>query len=207
MARSSGAASGGGTTVGDGSTSPSSISKSYRYWRSRNVVVGRMFRFALPKNTVKQNLAGRITSGALTLDPALASREQWRGADFRSGAGMKRFDMIVMFASLWLLASMVIDVLTPNELTVYAIGAAIAPATAISALLYWLEVPRIDFAVCFSVLWMVSGMVLELISPVPLSPLTIVVTLVPMLVVGAVINYQCWRRSLAPTAPDVEQTN
>lgn len=167
----------------------------------------RMFRFALPKNTVKQTLAGRITSGALSLDPALASREQWRGADCRSGAGMKRFDMIVMFVSLWLLASMVIDVLTPNELTVYAIGAAIAPATAISALLYWLEVPRIDFAVCFSVLWMVSGMVLELISPVPLSPLTIVVTLVPMLVVGAVINYQCWRRSPAPTAPDAEQAN
>ena len=47
---------------------------------------------------------------------------------------MKRFDAIVMFVSLWLLASMVIDVLTPNELTVYAIGAAIAPATAIAAL-------------------------------------------------------------------------
>jgi hypothetical protein len=120
---------------------------------------------------------------------------------------MKRFDMIVMFASLWLLASMVLDVLTPQELTVYAIGAALAPATATSALLYWLEVPRIDFAVCFSVLWMVSGMVLELISPVPLSPLMIVVTIVPMVVVGAVINYQCWRRSFAPTAPDVEQAN
>jgi hypothetical protein len=128
-------------------------------------------------------------------------------ADCRSGAGMKRFDMIVMFASLWLLASMVIDVLTPNELTVYAIGAAIAPATAVSALLYWLEVPRIDFAVCFSVLWMVSGMVLEMISPVPLSPFVIVVTIVPMVVVGAVINYQCWRRSFAPAAPGAKQTN
>jgi len=120
---------------------------------------------------------------------------------------MKRFDMIVMFASLWLLASMVLDVLTPQELTVCAIGAALAPATAISALLYWLEVPRIDFAVCFSVLWMVSGMVLELISPVPLPPLMIVVTIVPMVVVGAVINYQCWRRSFAATAPDAKQTN
>jgi hypothetical protein len=143
----------------------------------------------------------------LTLDPALASREQWRSADCRSGAGMKRFDMIVMFASLWLLASMVLDVVTPQELTVYAIGAALAPATAISALLYWLEVPRIDFAVCFSVLWMVSGMVLELISPVPLSPLMIVVTIVPMVVVGTVINVQCWRRSFAATAPDAKQVN
>jgi hypothetical protein len=128
-------------------------------------------------------------------------------ADCRSGAGMKRFDAIVMFGSLWLFASMVIDVLTPNELTVYAIGAAIAPAMAVSALLYWLEVPRIDFAVCFSVLWMVSGMVLELISPVPLSPLTIVVTIVPVLVVGIVINVQCWRRSFAATVPGAEKAS
>ena len=118
---------------------------------------------------------------------------------------MKRFDAMVMFASLWLLASMVLDVLTPNELTVYAIGAALAPVTAVSALLYWLGVPRIDFAVCFSVLWMISGMVLELISPVPLSPWMIVVTLLPILVVGAVINFQYWRRSPAAKAPDVEQ--
>ena len=120
---------------------------------------------------------------------------------------MKRFDAIIMFASLWLFASMVIDILTPKELTVYAIGAAIAPATAISALLYWFAVPRIDFAVCFSVLWMISGMVLELISPVPLSPLMIVVTIVPMVVVGTVINVQCWRRSFAATAPDAKQAN
>jgi hypothetical protein len=120
---------------------------------------------------------------------------------------MKRFDAIVMFASLWLLASMVLDVLTPQELTVYAIGGALAPATAISALLYWLEVPRIDFAVCFSVLWMVSWMALELISPVPLSPLMIVVTLVPIVVVGIVINVQCWRRSFAATTPDAKQAN
>jgi hypothetical protein len=128
-------------------------------------------------------------------------------ADCRSGTGMKRFDAIVMFASLWLLAAMVIDVLTPKELTVYVIGAAIAPATAVSALLYWLGVPRIDFAVCFSVLWMVSGMVLELISPVPLPPLMIVAAFLPMLVVGTVINFQCWRRSFTAKVPDVEQAN
>lgn len=120
---------------------------------------------------------------------------------------MKRFDAIVMFVSLWLLASMVIDVLTPKELTVYAIGVAIAPATAVSALFYWLGVPRIDFAVCFSALWMVTGMVLELISPVPLSPFAIVVTLLPILVVGTVINFQCWRRSFAPRMPGAEQAN
>ncbi len=120
---------------------------------------------------------------------------------------MKRFDAIVMFASLWLLASMVIDVLTPKELNVYAIGAAIAPATALSALFYWLGVPRIDFAVCFSVLWMISGMAIEFISPVPLSPFVIIAAFLPMVIVGAVINFQCWRRSSAATAPDVKQAN
>ena len=60
---------------------------------------------------------------------------------------------------------------------------------------------------CFSVLWMVSGMVLELISPVPLSPFVIVVTILPVLVVGIVINVQCWRRSFAAPAPNAEKAN
>jgi hypothetical protein len=120
---------------------------------------------------------------------------------------MKRFDAIVMFVSLWLLASMVLDVLTPPELTVYAIGAALAPATAISALLYWLGVPRIDFAVCFSVLWMVSGMVLELISPQPLSPYMIIVVVLPTVVVGIVINFQRWRSIFAAAVPETRPTD
>jgi hypothetical protein len=147
----------------------------------------------------------RSVSGAIVLDLSLASREDWRSADCHSGAGMKRFDVIVMFVSLWLLASMVTDVLTPIELSVYAIGAALAPAAAISALLYWLGVPRIDFAVCFSVLWMVSGMALELISPVPLSPFMIAVALLPIVAVGIVINFRHWRRSSKATVPDADQ--
>src|ERR1700755_3063997 len=103
---------------------------------------------------------------------------------------MKRFDAIVMSVSLWLLASMVLDIVTPPALTIYAIGAALAPATAISLLLYWLGVPRIDFAVCFSVLWMVSGMVLELITPQPLSPYMIIVVVLPAVIVGIVINFR-----------------
>src|ERR1700761_4634113 len=118
---------------------------------------------------------------------------------------MKRFDAIVMFVSLWLLASMVLDVLTPNELTVYAIGAALAPATLVSALLYWLGVPRIDFAVCFSVLWMVSGMVLDMISPKPLPPYMIAVELAPALIVGIVINCQRWRRVSEKLLPETER--
>lgn len=109
---------------------------------------------------------------------------------------MKLIDITAMFVGLWLLTSMVIDVLTPKELTVYMIGAAIAPATAVSAILYWLRVPTIDFAAVFATLWMVSVMVLELITPKPLSPLMAVVAVAPMLVVGAVINFQCWRRRI-----------
>jgi hypothetical protein len=102
---------------------------------------------------------------------------------------------------------MVLDVLTPPELTVYAIGAALAPATAISALLYWLGVPRIDFAVCFAVLWMVSGMVLELISPQPLSPYMIIVVVLPTVVVGIVINFQRWRGIFAAAVPETRPTD
>ena len=107
---------------------------------------------------------------------------------------MRHLDVIAMFGSLWLLASMVIDVATPNELTVYMIAAAIAPATAISALMYWLRVPRIDFAVSFATLWMVSVMLLELITPKPLSPMMPWIAFLPMAIVGIVINIQGWRR-------------
>jgi hypothetical protein len=120
---------------------------------------------------------------------------------------MKRFDAIVMFVSLWLLASMVIDVVTPKELTVYAIGAALAPATLVSALLYWLGVPRIDFAVCFSVLWMVSAMVLEVISPMPLSHYVIVIAILPALLVGIMINFKRWRRFFVSVVADTKQAN
>jgi hypothetical protein len=100
-----------------------------------------------------------------------------------------------MFLSLWLLASMVIDMATPKELTVYMIAPAIAPATMVTALLYWLQVPKIDFAVTFATVWMVTAMALELITPKPLSPLMEVVAVTPSLIVGTVINFQGWRRS------------
>ena len=114
---------------------------------------------------------------------------------------MRHLDVAAMFGSLWLLASMVIDVATPKELTVYMIGAAIAPATAISALLYWLRVPRIDFAVSFATLWMVSVMLLEVITPKPLSPLMPLIAFLPMALVGIVINVVGWRRSKLRPSP------
>jgi hypothetical protein len=108
---------------------------------------------------------------------------------------VRRLDVFAVFGSLWLLASMVIDVVTPKELTVYMIGAAIAPATAFTAILYWLKIPRLDFAVIFATLWMVSGMLLEIIAPKPLSSLVAGVAIAPLLIVGIVINLQYWHRS------------
>ena len=112
---------------------------------------------------------------------------------------MRRFDVVAMFVSLWLLASMVIDVATPKELTVFMIGAAIAPATGITALLYWARVPTLDFAVSFATLWLISGMLIELITPKPLSPLLALASIGPMAIVGTVINFQCWRRARRKT--------
>jgi hypothetical protein len=110
-------------------------------------------------------------------------------------SGVRHVDAAIMFVSLWLLASMLLDALTPKELNVYLIGAAIAPATAISAALYWLRVPTLDFAVVFATAWMVSAMVLEVITPARLSPLMALVAVVPLLIVGIVINVQGRRRS------------
>jgi hypothetical protein len=106
---------------------------------------------------------------------------------------VRQVDAAIMFVSLWLLASMVIDAVTPTELSVYLIGAAIAPATVISGVLYWLRVPTLDFAAVFATAWMATEMVLEMLTPAPLSPLMALVAVAPMLIVGAVINVQYWR--------------
>jgi hypothetical protein len=115
---------------------------------------------------------------------------------------VKHVDAAIMFVSLWLLASMVLDAVTPKELSVYVIGAAIAPATAVSAVLYWLRVPKLDFAVAFATVWMVSGMVLEMVTPSPLSPLALILTVAPLLIVGIVINILGRRRSKPLPMPD-----
>jgi hypothetical protein len=114
---------------------------------------------------------------------------------------VRHVDAAIMFVSLWLLASMVIDAVTPDALSVYTIGAAIAPATVVSGVLYWLRVPTLDFAVVFATVWMTSEMALEMLTPAPLSPLMAVVAVAPMLIVGAVVNVQCWRRSKPKPLP------
>jgi hypothetical protein len=110
---------------------------------------------------------------------------------------VRQLDVAVMFACLWLLASMVIDAVTPPELTVYMIGPTIAPAIVIMAVMYWKRVSRFEFAVALATLWTATWIVLELISPKPLSLLLAAVAAVPLLAVGAVIHFRRWRESRA----------
>jgi hypothetical protein len=110
-----------------------------------------------------------------------------------------------MFVCLWLLASMVLDAVTPDEFSVYVIGAAIAPAMSISGILYWLRVPAIDFALVFAVLWMISEMALEMVAPKPLSQVMALVAIAPMLVVGTVLYIQRGRKP-KPRRRDVPPT-
>jgi hypothetical protein len=112
---------------------------------------------------------------------------------------MRYVDGAVMFFSLWLLASMLLDALTPPELTFYMIGPAIAPAVMIAGFLYWLRIPPLDFALVFGTLWMISEMALEMITPKPLSPLMAVAAVTPLLVAGLLRNVQHWRQSCPST--------
>ena len=108
---------------------------------------------------------------------------------------VRQLDVSVMFASLWLLASMVIDAITPPELSVYQIGATTAPAAVIMAVLYLKRISRFDFAVALATLWMVTWIVLELVSPKPLSLLLALAAVAPLLAIGAVVNFRRWRES------------
>jgi hypothetical protein len=108
---------------------------------------------------------------------------------------VRRFDVAAMFVSLWLLASMIIDALTPKELTVYMIGAVTAPAFLILAIVYWRRLPKLDFAIILATLWMITVMVLEFITPRPLSLIMTLVASAPLVMVGCVVNYRRWRHS------------
>jgi hypothetical protein len=102
-------------------------------------------------------------------------------------------DTAVMFAALWLLGSMVLDYLTPEELTVYMIAAATAPAVIGTGLAYYLRFPKIDFVMILATLWLVSALTIELISPVPLPGFMIGAALAPALIVGAILHWHRYR--------------
>jgi len=98
-----------------------------------------------------------------------------------------------MFAALWLLGSMVLDHLTPKELTVYMIAAATAPAVIGTGLSYYLRFPKIDFALISATLWLVAALTIEWISPVPLPSFLIGAALAPALIVGAILHWYRYR--------------
>jgi hypothetical protein len=100
-------------------------------------------------------------------------------------------DVATMFGVLWLLGSMVVDVLTPKELTVYMIAAATAPGVIVVGLCYYLQFPTIDFAMISAKLWLAVTVAIGWLSPKPLPPFVIAGALAPVLIAGAVLH---WRR-------------
>lgn len=99
-------------------------------------------------------------------------------------------DIVAMFAALWLLASMVLDALTPKELTAVMIAIAIGPAIVVTAVFYYLRCPRTDFAVMFAALWLISDVAIAFISPKALPHFLIVLGFVPALLIGTVLHWQ-----------------
>jgi hypothetical protein len=102
-------------------------------------------------------------------------------------------DVAIMFAALWLLGSMVLDHLTPKELTVYMIAAATAPAVIGTALAYYLRFPTIDFVLILATLWLIAALTIEWISPVPLPGFMIGAAVAPALIVGAILHWHRYR--------------
>jgi hypothetical protein len=109
------------------------------------------------------------------------------------GDAVRRLDVAAMFMSLWLLATMAIDVFTPKELTAYVIGTALAPAVIALAILYYKRVPVFDFAATFAMLWMGSWIVLEIITPAPLPLFVAAMAAAPVIVMGVIVNVRYWR--------------
>ena len=94
-------------------------------------------------------------------------------------------DTAVMAGALWLLAAMLIDALTPKELTAIMVGAALAPAMILGAVFYHLKVPGPDLAISLATLWLVSVIAIEWITPKPISPYFMIAAVVPSVLVGA----------------------
>mgnify|MGYP000255802424 CR=1 FL=1 len=120
---------------------------------------------------------------------------------------MRYVDGAVMFLSLWLLASMVLDALTPPELNFYMIGPIIAPAAIITGLLYWLRIPSRDFVLSSAAIWMVCEMTMEMITPKPLSPLLAIAAVAPLLVAGILLHVRYWRQPGGRSRPTAEMTD
>lgn len=112
----------------------------------------------------------------------------------------KPFDVAVMFLALWLWSTKIIDVLTPKELDVYIIGPAIAPATILTAVLYYRRTAILDFAIIFSAVWLSTTVVLHIITPKPLADVAAWIGLALPVIVGVTIRAASWglTRKLMP---------
>nr|WP_244607872.1 hypothetical protein [Bradyrhizobium vignae] len=129
----------------------------------------------------------------LGLDGRRARLQRYRGST-RGTVVRHPIDIVAMFAALWLLASMVLDALTPKELTAIMIAIAIGPAIVITAVFYYLRCPRTDFAVMFAALWLISDIAIAFISPKELPHFLIMLGFVPALLIGIVLHWQRFQR-------------
>ena len=115
-------------------------------------------------------------------------------------------DIVAMFAALWLLAAMMLDALTPKELTAVMIGVAIGPAIVITAVFYYLRCARTDFAVMFAALWLISDIAIAFVSPTQLPHFLIALGFLPALLIGSVLHWQRFqRRQEQLLAPSVKR--
>ena len=103
-------------------------------------------------------------------------------------------DTAVMSVAIGLMAAMLIDALTPKEMTVYMVGAVLAPAILIWTVLYHLRLPLVDLMVTLAVLWLVSVMAMEFITPKPLSHYFIAAAMAPSIMVGLWLHTTTNRR-------------
>jgi hypothetical protein len=105
-------------------------------------------------------------------------------------------DVATMFGVLWLLGSMVVDVLTPREAT--------APAVIVVGLCYYLQFPMIDFTMILATFWLATAVAIGWMSPKPLPSFIIAGALAPALIAGAVLHWrryrsgESWRKSAYP---------
>lgn len=99
-------------------------------------------------------------------------------------------DIVAMFAALWLLGSMVLDAFTPKELTAIMIAVAIGPAILVTAVFYYLRCPRLDFALVFAALWLISDIAIAFVSPTGLPYFLIALGALPALLIGTVLHWQ-----------------
>jgi hypothetical protein len=67
----------------------------------------------------------------------------------------------------------------------------------VTALLYVLRYPLVDFTIMFATLWLIAAMSIEWISPTQLSPLMIVGAFVPALIVGSWLHFSPRIRKIA----------